>query len=514
MRKKAILALMMAAALMLSSCALVEKDLEVDRATEIIKVGDYVHTKGEVQRQVDSELNYMAYLYSMYGMSYDTKDSQHIADTQQSVIDSLVDHDVQLIEASKRGMDQLTEEEEAEVAQEAQTNWDSILSQVKSAYFADSELDEAALATECDLKAQELGYSLDMVTKEARESKIVTKLSDAVKGEITEADVTEDDVTAAFQKKVDGAMAEYANDASSFGNDVNSGNVIYYRPAGYRMVKQILVKFLDEDQAVMDDLQGKVDAAASRATAATTALTDLGVEDPDALAAQVTVTMADKAEEATATDLEATATDLAATPSDLEATASDLGVLTIATVTDISANFTEEVSDEVKAAAEELATARAEEAFYTEQLTAARTAAYANIKPEADSIIASLTDDNWDTVMAEKTEDPGMQGDSETAKNGYAVTTNMTGMDSAFTAAAMAIENVGGVSPATEGMYGYYIIKYVSEVPEGAVEMTDEMKADILAEVLTEKQDAHFNEELAKWREGLNIKIDKNALND
>ena len=501
MRKKAILALMMAAVLMLSSCALVEKDLEVDRATEIIKVGDYVHTKGEVQEAVNSQLNYMSYLHSMYGLSYDPTDSGNIEDARQTVIDSIVDHDVELIEAGKRGLDQLTEEEETAAAAEAQTNWDGIISQVKNAYFADSELDEAAMATACDLKAQELGYSLEEFTTQAREDKIVTKLTDAVKGEVTEADVTEDDITANFNTKVDNARSEYESNPSSYGSDVNGGtDRIFYRPAGYRMVKQILVKFLDADQAVLDDLQTKIDAAASRATAATTALTDLGVEDPDALAAQVTVTMADKADEATATDL--------------EATASDLGVLTIATVTDITSAFAEDVSDDVKAAAEELATARAEETFYTAQLDAARTAAYANIKPAADGIIASLTDDNWATVMAEKTEDPGMQGDSATAKNGYAVTANMTGMDSAFTDAAMAIECVGGVSPATEGMYGYYIIKYVGDVEEGPAEMTDEIRASILSEVLSDKQDAHFNEELAKWREALNPRIDMNALTD
>ena len=49
MRKKALLAVMMAMVLLLSSCALIVKDEAVDNATEIIRMGDQVITKEKVK---------------------------------------------------------------------------------------------------------------------------------------------------------------------------------------------------------------------------------------------------------------------------------------------------------------------------------------------------------------------------------------------------------------------------------------------------------------------------------
>ena len=62
MRKKALLALMMAAILLLSGCALIKKDQAVDDATEIIRMGDQVITKKEVLAQAEQEL------YDQYSM--------------------------------------------------------------------------------------------------------------------------------------------------------------------------------------------------------------------------------------------------------------------------------------------------------------------------------------------------------------------------------------------------------------------------------------------------------------
>ena len=56
MRKKAFLAAMIALVLLLSSCALIVKDEAVDNATEIIRMGDKVITKKEVEDQIDNVL--------------------------------------------------------------------------------------------------------------------------------------------------------------------------------------------------------------------------------------------------------------------------------------------------------------------------------------------------------------------------------------------------------------------------------------------------------------------------
>ena len=106
-----------------------------------------------------------------------------------------------------------------------------------------------------------------------------------------------------------------------------------------------------------------------------------------------------------------------------------------------------------------------------------------------------------------------MNGDSATAQNGYAVCEGFTSFDSAFTAAAMGIESVGGTSDKTRGSYGYYIIRYESEVQEGPVDLAD-VRDTISSALLTTKQDELFEETVHTWVDEANAKIDLNALKD
>ena len=153
MHKKALLACLLAVALLLSGCALIEKDMTVDRATEVIRVGDTVYTKGEVQDQVDYQLAYMSYLYSMFGMSYDPTDAQNIADARESVVNYLVEDAVKNQKVHELGLDQLTAEEQAELDAKIEEAWQSNLDSVKSTYFADTELEGDELTAALEAKA-------------------------------------------------------------------------------------------------------------------------------------------------------------------------------------------------------------------------------------------------------------------------------------------------------------------------------------------------------------------------
>lgn len=506
MHKKALLALLLAVTMLLSGCALIEKDEAVDRATEIIKVGDNVHTKGEIQDQVNYQLNYMSLIYSMYGMSYDTTDADNISSVTDSVIDSLIENDVKNMKIKELGLDQLTEEETAELENEIAEDWQSTRDQVQSYYLSDTELTGDELEKAIDETCEEYGITYEAVVESTKETYLQNKLKSETVKDVT---VTDEELQTELDSKAESAKTTYTNSPTSYGTAVNNGTTVYYRPAGYRMVKQILVKFTENDQAVIDELTTLHSNAETAVTEATTALTDLGVEDADALAAQVTVTV-EAAEEAT--EDAATTTDLVATDTDLTATATDLTVKN-ANVTDVTTAFTEEVTDEVAEAAKTLAQAKAEEAFYADQLAAAKTQAYANIAAKADEILAKIPGGDWDALMAEYTEDPGMQGDAATAKTGYAVSEATTNMDTAFTTAALALANVGDVSDKVEGIYGYYIIKYESDVTEGPVSL-DEVRDTLTESVLTTKQNNTYDEAVEKWVSEANATVDRNALNN
>ena len=89
MRKKALLALLMVLTLALTSCSLIVKDEEVDGATEILRLGDQVVTKKEVQSAINYQANYTASLYNSIGYSIDPSDPDFLADIRESVVGTL-----------------------------------------------------------------------------------------------------------------------------------------------------------------------------------------------------------------------------------------------------------------------------------------------------------------------------------------------------------------------------------------------------------------------------------------
>ena len=137
--------------------------------------------------------------------------------------------------------------------------------------------------------------------------------------------------------------------------------------------------------------------------------------------------------------------------------------------------------------------------------------AFENIDAETDEILAALDGGaDWKTLMDEKNQDPGMKNNEK----GYAVAADMTGFDSAFVEAAMALEKVGDHSGKVKGTsYGYYIIRYDSDEPEGAIAL-DSVKETISSALLKTKQNTTYTEQVAKWVEEAGIKVDLNALKD
>ena len=474
MQKKALLALLLALMMTLSSCALIQKDVEKDRAQEIVRVGDTVITKGEVQDEVNYQLSYMAYYYAMFGLNYDTTNPENIADMQDQVIDMLVENAVLTAKAKELGLDQLTDEEMAEVTELADDAWESNRESVQTSYFADTELEGDELTAALDAKLEELGVTYDAVLENQKASYALDKLEGHVYDGVP--DPTDEELQAALDEHVASAQTTYESNLSSYGSNVNNGEIVYYRPAGYRMVKQILIKFTDEDAAVIDDYKASLTAANNTVTSQQNVLTSLEVEDVDALLAQVDTTV------------------------DPE-------------TGDVTTAFNGEASEEVAAAVQELAKAQAQQDFYTTKVEEATQAAFANIAEEADEVLAQLADGaDWDELAAEHNDDPGMMEGADTAETGYAVCEGFTDFDAAFTEAAMSIPKVGLWSNKTEGAYGYYIIQYTSDVEEGPVAL-DEVREMIMAEVLGEKQGEAYNAQVAAWIEEANPQINKKPLN-
>ena len=466
MRKKALLALLLVMTLALSSCALIVKDAEVDAKTEILRLGDQVVLKEEVQSSVDYQLYYMAAMYAQFGYNYDVTDPSSIQEARDSVISSLRRNMVLNAKAAELGLDQLSEEEETQVKADAESSLESDLESERSYLQSQNPELEGDALEEAVLK--EIGGDLDAV----RENYIKTQRDTLIRNKLREqtvkdVDVTDDEIQADFDSKVEADKEKYISDAGAWATAANRGTTtLYYTPAGVRRVKQILIKFTEDDSNALTEAKAAVTDAANAVT----------TEQNKVTAAQEIIDREDATEDEKA-----------------QATA-DL----------------EEANKALEEANKALEEANAKVNEVTE-------AAFANIDSAADEVIAQLKDGaDWDTLMAEKNEDPGMQAGAVTAETGYAVAAEGTSFDTAFVDAAMALANVGDVSDkvrSTAG-YGYYIIKYIGDETEGAISLEGDVKQAIYDALLSDKQSSYYEETVTKWIEEAHVTENLGALND
>ena len=359
-----------------------------DAATVVLKLGDREITKGEVQEQTQTQLEYMYNLYTMYGYPYDATDPANIAEARQSVIASLKEDLTLTAKAHELGLDRLTEAEQAEVTAAARERYDSDLSYVKEYLIPDAaSMDEEALTKAAEDKLAEMGYTFEDYMENATRDRVREKLREYI---LRDAEVTEEDAQAEYERRVAADRETYEGNPGAWTDAALSSKTLYYTPAGVRRVKQILVKFDEADSAAVSAARQQGDS---------------------------------------------------------------------------------------------------------EALAAAQAKGYANIDEKTDAILALLDEEgaDWQALMEQYNDDPGMR----TYTEGYPVAAGMTRFDPAFLEAAMALEKIGDHSGKAAGIYGYYIIRYDSDEPEGPVPY-EGVRESILTE-LASKQEELYNATVQAW---------------
>ena len=464
MKKKALLAVLLVMTLLLSSCSLIVKDKEVDAKTVILKMGDKEITKAEVQEATQNELASLYQTYaSYYGTQLDITDPDVVASAQSTAVTGLKQDMVLRAKAAELGLDQLTDEEKAHAKEDAESGWETAKSYVQNYYLTEEQkaLEGEELEKAIQEQLDSFGVTMEDYEKTAADEIVDQKLRDYA---VQDVSVSDEDVKADYDSKVAADEEKYKENAASWTTASNNGTTtLYYTPAGIRRVKQILIKFKEDDQTAINDANGKITDANSRITAANNKIS----------AAQEIIDNEEIAEE----DKTQSREDLAA-------------------------------------ATEELNTANADLEAANAALKAATDTAFANLDADADAVLEALKEnpDSWDQLLEEKNEDPGMKAGAVNAEKGYAVCEGMSGFDSAFVDAAMALSSVGDVSGKIRGASGgYYIIKYVGDVAEGSVDY-DSVKDKIHETLLADKKDTVYTETLNAWIEEAGIKEDLGAL--
>ena len=379
MKRKICLLLCLALTLgLLSGCKLIVKDPVVDAATPAVEVNGEVITKGEINDETANYLDYMNMIYQAYG---------------QGGVDVT---DPELIASSRENI--ITEMIK-----------ERVLKQKAASYGVEYELnDEHAL------------------------------IDAATEGQVQ---VDEEKLNETYQTKLAEDQTKYA-DRAAYVTAVNSDTESYYVPGDIRMVKQILIRFTDEQVQQLQGLaadkketEGKIqalkDAAETEAPAAET--------------------------EAPAAETEAPAAETEAPAAETEAPAAE----------------TEAPAEETAVPAEPEETLQSLELKLKElesQYQIALAAACEGIQEETDQVMEELRNGgDWDAISADHNDDPGMMAGRKTAETGYAVYEGFEDFDAAFMQAALSLQNPGEIADPAAGVHGYYIVRLERDLTEGAV---------------------------------------------
>lgn len=435
MQKRALLALLIAAVFMFSGCALIVTDTEKDNARVVLSVNGETMSKGTIAQIVDYTVEQNTYYNDIYAQLLGS--SAGLPTTHSAVLrDVLEEYTVAALEkqkAEEMGYNVLSDEDKAEVAAAAEEEYEAMLASIQSSELADSENEGDALREEAIAYAEEQGfadlqYIIDTLS--------VDKANENMKADLVkDVTVSDEELQEELNARAETEKADYEATLSDYGYAVNNGQTTYYAPAGYRYVKQILIKYSDEEKEKISSTEEAVTLAEAKLSGA-----EYNLEN---------------AEEG-----------------------ADL--------------------DELQAAVDAAkATVEKAQADYE----AAKGSALTRIGIIANKVHAlAVGGEDFDTLIETYNEDTGMV-DNET---GYAVCEDYIYFDDAFMSAAMSLEQVGDISEPTEGSYGYYIVRYEADIPEGVKDL-EEVREELTAEMLAEKQAAHYDEIVAQWRDEADI---------
>lgn len=252
-----VMALMMCLAPVLSHA----EDAAADPNEVLVLVNGTPVTREDFDLYLYSLQNY----YSQYG--YDVTEAGIAAQLNVIALETAIQYAILDQQAITMGVDQISDDEMAQVKAEVASQWEEIVNLYMEYYggvTAESTEQEIADARVSILALLEsMGYTEEVLLEDA----LAGAKYDRVEAEmVKDVVVTEDEITAEFNTRVSEDQSAYENDIGTYEYMTQYyGQTAYFTPAGYRGVTHIL---LDVDAALLEtyeNLQARLEESLDEA---------------------------------------------------------------------------------------------------------------------------------------------------------------------------------------------------------------------------------------------------------
>ena len=223
----------------------------------------------------DAQAAYDAYeqQYAAYGLSL--ADLGLDAMLKEQIIDDYVRNGVIGLKADELKIaETLDAATVAAIETEARANIDYYIDYYISYYYAGQEVTDEMRA-EAESYWAYYGLSFDSELLSLLEIAIEDAVYEYVTKDVT---ITEDEIQTEYANLLANDSATYAADPYSYIDARTYGDPIAYNPEGYRTVKQVLIKFDDEQSAQYSELQAQLTALQEELAAVEAGTTEEGAE--------------------------------------------------------------------------------------------------------------------------------------------------------------------------------------------------------------------------------------------
>ena len=243
-------------ALMLVLGVAVAETADTPETEETIALADdvliTVGGRDVTRAQVEMILSNLMSSYAQYG--YDTSDPSFVSVMQQYAVKYAVQLEVMKLKGAEMGLDQISEEDMAELTAENAAQWNELVDAYVTYYggVTDESTEEEIAAARLQMLSQleTMGYTEAIMLQNTLENYTLDRVEEYM---IQGAVVTDEDIAAYFQEKVLADQEAYANDVGTYEYVTQYyGETAYYIPEGYRGVTHIL---LEVDAALLENYQ-------------------------------------------------------------------------------------------------------------------------------------------------------------------------------------------------------------------------------------------------------------------
>ncbi len=235
-----------------------------ETAAEENRAAATVNGEEILQTELENMVSTLSSRMALYGIEASDESTTEVI--RSSALQELVDDCLLTQDMTTQGCYDTSDEEESAIEAAAQASWENLSEQYENYDTqpgGDQEDTELTASERAQNYLKENGYTLEYMQNYYRNALASEKYEQWLMKD--EPEITDEEVQEAYKQRVEESKTAYENDVESFETAMANGQEVWYRPAGYRAILQIMITADgDDEKAKLESVKEKTDEIYAR----------------------------------------------------------------------------------------------------------------------------------------------------------------------------------------------------------------------------------------------------------